>query len=78
MFEILKLKIIAYVFKVTAKRDIGGSKGIAKGLTVQVVEPRSSKPSVNHILEAYKNQLGIELPKSLGVSDGCFTWERIK
>ena len=69
---------MAYVFKVTAKRDIGGSKGIAKGLTVQLVEPASSKPTVNHILEAYKNQLGIDLPKSIGVTDGCFTCERIK
>lgn len=69
---------MAYVFKVTAKRNIGGSKGIAQGLTVQLVEPASSKPIVNHILEAYKTQLGIELPKGIGVTDGAFTWERIK
>lgn len=68
---------MAYVFKVTAKRDIGGSKGIAKGLTVQVVEPASSKPIVNHILEAYKKQFGIEL-KNICVTLDCFTWERIK
>ncbi len=69
---------MAYVFKVTAKRDIGGAKGIAKGLTVQLVEPSSSKPILSHILEAYKVQLGIELPKSCGVTDGAFSWERIK
>ena len=69
---------MAYVFKVTAKRDIGGPKGIAKGLTVQVVEPGSSKPIVNHVLDAYKKQLGVEPPKGIGVSLDCFTWERVK
>lgn len=69
---------MAYVFKVTAKRNIGGTKGIAQGLTVQVVEPSVSKPMVKTILAAYKQQFGIELPKSCGVTDGAFTWERIK
>lgn len=69
---------MAYVFKVTAKRNIGGAKGIAQGLTVQVVEPSVSKPMVKTILAAYKQQLGIELPKSCGVTDGAFTWERVK
>ena len=49
-----------YAFKVTANRNIGGSKGIAKGMTVQISK-EGSAPNINDILAAYKNQLGISL-----------------
>ncbi len=49
-----------YAFKVTAKQNIGGSKGIAKGMSVQCVEKSISSPQIKTILEAFKNQHGIE------------------
>lgn len=68
---------MAYAFKVTAKQNIGGSKGIAKGLSVQVVTTGTSSPGINHILEAYKQQLGIEI-KGISGSTGYFNIEKLK
>ena len=64
-----------YAFKVTAKQNIGGK--IAKGMNVQVVEKSSSSPSTKSILEAFKNQLGIEV-KGVEVSTSYFTVEKLK
>lgn len=64
-----------YAFKVTAKQNIGGK--IAKGMSVQVVEKSSSSPSTKSILEAFKNQLGIEV-KGVEVSISYFTVEKLK
>ena len=46
---------MSYAFKVTAKQNIGGSKGIPKGLSVQCVEQGVSSPQIKNILEANKN-----------------------
>ncbi len=43
-----------YAFKVTAKQNIGGSKGIAKGMSVQCVEKSISSPQ---ILMTYMNRI---------------------
>lgn len=64
-----------YAFKVTANRNIGGSKGIAKGMTVQISK-EGSAPNINDILAAYKNQLGIEI-KGISVSTGAFTIQKL-
>ena len=65
-----------YAFKVTAKQNIGGSKGIAKGMSVQCVEKSTSLPQIKTILEAFKNQHGIEI-KGISVSTGYFTVEKL-
>lgn len=65
-----------YAFKVTAKQNIGSSKGIAKGLNVQCVERSTSLPQIKTILEAFKNQHGIEI-KGISVSTGYFTVEKL-
>lgn len=54
-----------YAFKVTAKQNIGGSKGIAKGMSVLCVEKSTSLPQIKTILEAFKNQHGIEINMSI-------------
>ncbi len=64
-----------YAFKVTAKQNIGGSKGIAKGLTVQISKTGGS-PNVNDILAAYKQQLGIDI-KGITVTTGYFSIEKL-
>ena len=48
-----------YAFKVTAKQNIGGK--IAKGMSVQCVEQNTNSPQIKTIMEAFKNQLGIEI-----------------
>lgn len=68
--------IMAYSFKVTAKQNIGGSKGIAKGLSVQCVETGTSSPQIKTILEAFKRQHGIEI-KGISVSTSYFTIEKL-
>lgn len=65
-----------YAFKVTAKQNIGGSKGIAKGMSVQCVEKSISSPQIKTILEAFKNQHRIEI-KGISVSTGYFTVEKL-
>lgn len=65
-----------YAFKVTAKQNIGGSKGIPKGLSVQCVEQGISSPQIKTILEAYKNQHGIEI-KGISVGTNYFIWEKL-
>lgn len=67
---------MAYSFKVTAKQNIGGSKGIAKGLSVQCVETVTSSPQIKTILEAFKRQHGIEI-KGISVSTSYFTIEKL-
>ena len=67
---------MAYAFKVTAKQNIGGSKGIAKGMSVQCTESGCNSPQIKTILEAFKNQLGIEI-KGISVSTSYFTVERL-
>lgn len=52
--------ILPYSFKVTSTQNIGGNKGITKGLSVQCVETGISSPQIKKILEAYKRQNGIE------------------
>ena len=63
-----------YAFKVTAKQGIGGK--IAKGMRVQVVEQSTNQPQIKTIMEAFKNQLGIEI-KGVSVSTGYFTVEKL-
>lgn len=65
-----------YAFKVTAKQNIGGSKGIAKGLSVQCTETGTSTPQIKTILEAFKRQYGIEI-KGISVSTSYFTVEKL-
>ena len=68
--------IMAYAFKVTAKQNIGGSKGIAKGMSVQISK-EGSNPNVNDILAAFNRQLGIEI-KGISVSTSYFNIEKLK
>ncbi len=65
-----------YSFKVTAKQNIGGRNGIAKGLSVQCVETGCNSPQIRTILEAYKRQHGIEI-KGISVSTGYFAIEKL-
>lgn len=65
-----------YAFKVTAKQNIGGSKGIAKGMSVQCVETGTSSPQIKTILEAFKRQHGIEI-KGISVSVNYFSVEKL-
>lgn len=65
-----------YSFKVTAKQNIGGNKGIIKGLSVQCVETGIASPQIKTILEAYKRQHGIEI-KGISVSTGYFIIEKL-
>lgn len=65
-----------YAFKVTANRNIGGSKGIAKGMSVQISKEGSS-PNINDILAAFNRQLGIEI-KGISVTTGAFTIVKLK
>jgi len=66
--------VMPYAFKVTAKQNIGGK--IAKGMSVQVVEKATSSPQIKTILEAFKNQFGIEI-KGISVSTSYFTVEKL-
>lgn len=52
-----------YAFRVTAKQNIGGK--IVKGMSVQCVEKSISTPQIKTILEAFKNQHGIEIKGNL-------------
>lgn len=63
-----------YAFKVTAKQNISGE--IAKGMSVQCVERSISSPQIKTILEAFKNQHGIEI-KGISVSVGYFSVEKL-
>ena len=65
-----------YVFKVTAKQNIGGSKGIAKGLSVQCVETGTNSPQIKTILDAFKRQYGIEI-KGITVATSYFNVEKL-
>ena len=65
-----------YAFKVTAKQNIGGSKGIAKGMSVQCVETGTNSPQIKTILEAFKRQHGIEI-KGISVSTSYFSVEKL-
>lgn len=63
-----------YAFRVIAKQNIGGK--IVKGMSVQCVEKSISTPQIKTILEAFKNQHGIEI-KGISVSIGYFTIEKL-
>jgi len=64
---------MAYVFKCTAKKLIGGK--IPKGSTVQVVEQSVSRPQPKNILEALNRKFGTNL-KSNSVSVSYFDVEK--
>ena len=64
-----------YTFKVTANRNIGGSKGIAKGMTVQS-STEGAAPNNNDILAAYDRQLGIKIT-GISVTTGAFTIQKL-
>ena len=66
---------MANAFKVTAKQNIGDSKGIAKGMSVQI-RKEGSNPDVNDVLAAFKQQLGIEI-KGITVTMGYFTVQKL-
>ncbi len=66
---------MANAFKVTAKQNIGGSKGIAKGMSVQI-RKEGGNPGVNDVLAAFKQQLGIEV-KGITVTMSYFTVQKI-
>ncbi|MDD2797751.1 MAG: hypothetical protein PHV20_04080 [Bacteroidales bacterium] len=66
---------MAYAFRVTAKQNIGGK--IAKRMSVQVVEQATDKPQTKTILEAFKNQLGIEI-KGISIGLSYFNIEKLK
>lgn len=66
---------MGYSFKVTAKQDIGGK--IGKGMTVQVFEKSATTPQLKSILEAFKNQHGIEF-KNISIATSYFTFEKLK
>ncbi len=60
---------MAYAFKVTAKQNVGGSKGIAKGLSVQISKT-GGNPNINDILAAKTPSHKIsELPGRFRASD---------
>lgn len=65
-----------YAFRVTAKQNIGGNKGIAKGMSVQCVETGTNSPQIKTILDAFKRQYGIEI-KGVSVSTSYFTVEKL-
>lgn len=49
---------MAYAFKVTVKNSYGK---YVKGLTVQVVHASCGAPTTKEILQAFKDQLGIDI-----------------
>ncbi len=49
---------MAYAFKVTVKNTYNK---YVKGLTVQVVHDSCGQPTTREILQAFKNQLGIDI-----------------
>lgn len=67
---------MAYAFRVTAKQNIGGSKGIAKGMSVQCTEQGCNTPQIKTILNAFKTHLGIEI-KGISVSTSYFTVKKL-
>lgn len=75
LLRIKKHKYMIYAFRVTAKQNIGGSKGIAKGMSVQIRKEGGS-PGVNDVLAAFKQQLGIEI-KGITVTMGYFTVQKL-
>ena len=66
---------MTYAFRVTAKQNIGGSKGIAKGMSVQI-RKEGGNPGVNDVLAAFKQQLGIEI-KGITVTMSYFTVQKL-
>lgn len=75
LLRIKKHKYMIYAFRVTAKQNIGGSKGIAKGMSVQI-RKEGGNPGVNDVLAAFKQQLGIEI-KGITVTMGYFTVQKL-
>lgn len=66
-------KTMPYVFKVTANRNIGGSKGIAKGTTVQISKDGYQ---IYDILVAYDPQSGIKIT-GISISTSAFTIQKL-
>ena len=77
-----------YAFKVTAKQNIGGSKGIAKGMSVQCVEKsiyrlksrpflKPSKISTESRSRAFRCQQVISQSKSFDPDRGASSAEEI-
>ena len=64
-----------YAFKVTANRNIGGSKGIVKGMTVQISKEDAAL-NINDILAAYDRQLGIKIT-GISVTTGAFAIQKL-
>lgn len=57
------------IFKCTAKMSMGGSNGIPKGTTVQVITPNGvNTVDSNKIQAAIKQQFGKDLPSSVCVA----------
>ena len=72
---------MAYVYKLTATRDVGSNVGqnrkIPKGTIIQEISGSLSHPSAKEISQAIKAQLGIEIPDS-NCSSGNFKVEKLK
>ncbi|MBD5184788.1 MAG: hypothetical protein HDS97_07875 [Bacteroidales bacterium] len=64
-----------YAFKVTANRNIGGSKGIVKGMTVQISKEDAAL-NINDILAAYDRQLGIKIT-GISVTTRAFAIQKL-
>lgn len=64
---------MAYAFKVTVKNSYGK---YVKGLTVQVVHASCSAPTTKEILQAFKDQLGIDI--NTATPNTTFMVEKLK
>ena len=64
---------MAYAFKVTVKNSYGQ---YVKGLTVQVVHASCSAPTTKEILQAFKDQLGIDI--NTATPNTTFMVEKLK
>ena len=63
-----------YLFKCTAKQNVGSK--VPKGTTIQVVMPHDTKPQMNDLRAAIKQQLGIDVKEYF--SSSFFNIEKIK
>ncbi len=64
---------MAYAFKVTVKNSYGK---YVKGLTVQVVHSSCGAPTTKEILQAFKDQLGIDI--NTATPNTTFMVEKLK
>ena len=63
-----------YLFKCTAKQNVGSK--VPKGTIIQVVMPHDTKPQMNDLRAAIKQQLGIDVKEYF--SSSFFNIEKIK